>query len=112
MSISVSGGEAQRISIGRALLSSPDLLLLDEPLTGLDRKLKDQILPFLKNIKAQTNLPIIYVTHHLEELSYLRCTGDVYGSRKNNLRHINISKLDRYTWTFYQFHSNCNINLV
>lgn len=67
----LSGGEAQRISIGRALLSSPDLLLLDEPLTGLDRKLKDQILPFLKNIKAQTNLPMIYVTHHLEELSYL-----------------------------------------
>ena len=67
----LSGGEAQRVSIGRALLSSPDLLLLDEPLTGLDCRLKDQILPFLKSIKEQTQLPMIYVTHHADELAYL-----------------------------------------
>ncbi|MGE8541709.1 MAG: ATP-binding cassette domain-containing protein [Acinetobacter sp.] len=67
----LSGGEAQRVSIGRALLSSPDLLLLDEPLTGLDRRLKDQILPFLKTVKEQTALPMIYVTHHADELAYL-----------------------------------------
>lgn len=67
----LSGGEAQRVSIGRALLSSPNLLLLDEPLTGLDHRLKQQILPFLKAVKTEFCLPMIYVTHQIEEVTFL-----------------------------------------
>lgn len=67
----LSGGEAQRISIGRALLSSPHLLLLDEPLTGLDQDLKQQLLPYLARIQSEMRLPMIYVTHHREELEFL-----------------------------------------
>ncbi|TCM69749.1 molybdate transport system ATP-binding protein [Acinetobacter calcoaceticus] len=67
----LSGGEAQRISIGRALLSSPHLLLLDEPLTGLDQDLKQQLLPYLARIQTEMRLPMIYVTHHREELEFL-----------------------------------------
>lgn len=81
----LSGGEAQRVSIGRALLSSPHLLLLDEPLTGLDQQLKQQILPFLKRIKDELNLPMIYVTHHLEELKYLK--ADILQLDQGQLQH-------------------------
>ncbi len=67
----LSGGEAQKISIARALLTSPDILLLDEPLSALDSKSKKEILDLIKNLKQQLSLPIIYVSHLQEETDYV-----------------------------------------
>jgi molybdate transport system ATP-binding protein len=67
----LSGGEQQRIAIGRALLTSPRLLLMDEPLSNLDAERKQDILPFLTRLKKEMRIPIVYVTHSLEEVLQL-----------------------------------------
>ncbi|MBN8553046.1 MAG: molybdenum ABC transporter ATP-binding protein [Caulobacterales bacterium] len=66
----LSGGEARRVAIGRALLSGPDVLILDEPLSGLDGARRSEVLPFLDRL-ARSGPPILYVTHSVEETARL-----------------------------------------
>ncbi|MGE4496756.1 MAG: molybdenum ABC transporter ATP-binding protein [Deferribacterales bacterium] len=64
----LSGGEKQRAAIGRALLSSPDFLLMDEPLSALDSNRKEELIPFIGKMVQTFKLPVLYVTHSIDEL--------------------------------------------
>ncbi len=70
----LSGGERQRVAIGRALLAQPRLLLMDEPLASLDAERKSEILPYLARLRGALALPILYVTHALDEVARLADT--------------------------------------
>lgn len=67
----LSGGEQQRVAIGRTLLARPRLLLMDEPLAALDTRRKGEILPYLNRLPDAFGVPVIYVTHALEEVTQL-----------------------------------------
>jgi molybdate transport system ATP-binding protein len=69
--VKLSGGERQRVAIGRALLTSPKLLLMDEPLSALDHDSKHEILPYLERLHDHLRIPVVYVTHDLNEIARL-----------------------------------------
>lgn len=64
----LSGGEAQRVAIGRALLSQPAILLFDEPLSALDHARREELIPYLQRVRDEIRLPMLYVSHHAEEV--------------------------------------------
>ncbi len=68
---SLSGGEKQRVAIGRALIASPRLILMDEPLASLDDARKAEILPYIERLRDETKIPIVYVSHSVAEVSRL-----------------------------------------
>lgn len=70
----LSGGEAQRVAIGRALLSSPRFLLMDEPLSSLDRERREEIMIVIERLRDELGLPILYVSHDREEVARLATT--------------------------------------
>lgn len=80
---SLSGGEAQRVAIGRALLSGPRALLMDEPLTSLDMARRQEVLSVIERIRDELRLPIIYVTHDANEADRLATQTVLIGGDGN-----------------------------
>ena len=71
---SLSGGEKQRVAIGRALLAHPRLLLMDEPLASLDEARRAEILPYIERLRDEAGVPIVYVSHSVAEVARLATT--------------------------------------
>ncbi len=107
----ISGGERQRTAIGRALLSSPELLLLDEPFSALDTNLRQQILPFLLKIHQSVNIPILVVSHDITDL--LKLTNRICMLKSGQvIGHNDYHELIKQPELQDVFSSHCLINAV
>ncbi|MBS0547766.1 MAG: molybdenum ABC transporter ATP-binding protein [Proteobacteria bacterium] len=79
---SLSGGEKQRVAIGRALLARPRLILMDEPLASLDEARRAEIMPYLERLRDRAGVPILYVSHSVPEVARLATTVVILGDGK------------------------------
>ncbi len=86
----LSGGQRQRIALGRAILCTPELLLLDEPLASVDDELKQQMLGYIERILGEWQIPMLYVTHHPEEVRHL-CSAIVELRNGRNLKDSSVT---------------------
>lgn len=109
----LSGGQRQRVALARAILAEPKLLLLDEPLSALDKQAKEKLLRLISNIQHELNLPILYVSHSLAELQQVcdkllvLSQGKVVGFDNIHamIHQLNYSDLGEYT------HQQTSLNL-
>ena len=67
----LSGGERKRVALARALVTRPDVLLLDEPLAGVDIELRNRVLDYLVRVREEFSMPLVYVTHHADEAALI-----------------------------------------
>lgn len=92
----LSGGERQRVALGRTILACPRLILLDEPLNGLDSTLKYQIIPYLRRVFDQFSIPMLFISHSLQEMRMM--TDSVLVMEKGNMtQEITTENLARST---------------
>lgn len=90
---SLSGGERQRVALGRTILACPHLILLDEPMSGLDGKLKYQIIPYLQRVFSEFSIPMLFISHSLQEMRMM--TDEVIIMSPDGTRQLPTEELAR-----------------
>ncbi|OGT98833.1 MAG: molybdenum ABC transporter ATP-binding protein [Geobacteraceae bacterium GWB2_52_12] len=92
--INLSGGEKQRVALGRAILANPRLLLMDEPLSALDDSLRFQIIPYLRSVSEQFGIPYLFISHSLIEMRLMTDSALVF-EKGNMVEQVNSEQLAR-----------------